>query len=141
MEVGTAETILKSRTLNVAFWCYLKQCFGSWNCWEHFDFIMTQFESMFWKWELLRKCWKRKRQMGHFNTICNDVLEVETGKKKMKARTLNCAFWRNLKQCFGSLNCWENVESEDANWGILALVVTMVLFTLQLLRKLYKQRC
>ena len=38
---------------------------------------------------------------------------------------LNDAFWRYLKQCFGSWNCWENVESEDANWGILTLFVRM----------------
>ena len=33
---GTAENILKSRTLNGAFLRYLKRCFGSWDCGETF---------------------------------------------------------------------------------------------------------
>ena len=71
----------------------------------------------------------------HSDTIWNNVLVVGT------AENILISLWINLNQCFGSGNCWENVESEYANWGILALFVTMVLFTLQLLRKLYKQRC
>ena len=35
-EVGTADTVLKKRMLNVAFCRNLKGCFGSWNFWEFF---------------------------------------------------------------------------------------------------------
>ena len=39
LEFGTAEKILKARMQNCAFWCYLKRCFGSWNCLENFDLV------------------------------------------------------------------------------------------------------
>jgi len=34
--VGTAENVLKSRTMYGAF-IYLKQCSWSWNCWANFE--------------------------------------------------------------------------------------------------------
>ena len=46
---------------------------------------------MFRKLKLLRKCWIRK---------------------------LNGAFWCYLKRCFGSWNCWENIETKEAKWCI-----------------------
>jgi len=62
LEVGTAKKLLKARKLNGAFWCYLKRCFGSWNCIENFVerkrakwCILALFEKLFWKLELLRK--------------------------------------------------------------------------------------
>jgi len=33
-EVGTAEKVLKTRSLSVANRRIIKRCFGSWNCWE-----------------------------------------------------------------------------------------------------------
>ena len=83
--------------------------------------------------------------------IWNDVLEVGTAEKIFKSRMLNSAFWLNvyevktvehilkirplygafwwnLKQYFGSWNCWENLESEDAYWHILILFETMLFF-------------
>ena len=39
LEFGTAEKILKAKMQNCAFWCYLKRCFGSWNCLENVDLV------------------------------------------------------------------------------------------------------
>ena len=38
--------------------------------------------------------------MVHSAAIWNDVIEVETAEKKIKTRSLNCAFFRNLKMMF-----------------------------------------
>ena len=75
---------------------FLKKC---WKCWEKNEIkdakrrILTLFESMFWKLELLRKFWKRGRLMVHSAAIWNHVLEVGTAKKCFKTRSLNCAFF------------------------------------------------
>ena len=39
----------------------------------------------------------------------------------MKGRKLNGALWRFLKQCFGSRNALENVETKEAKWCIRTL--------------------
>jgi len=36
-QVGTAEKLLKSSSLNGALWRNLERCFGIWNYWETFD--------------------------------------------------------------------------------------------------------
>jgi len=38
----------------------------------------------------------------YFNAIGS---EVGTAEKHFKTRSLICAFWRNLKRCFGTWNC------------------------------------
>ena len=61
LDVGTDETILKAKTQNGALCLYLKRFLGSWNTWEHFEIkddvwcILTLFEMMFLKLEMLRK--------------------------------------------------------------------------------------
>ena len=42
------------------------------------------------------------------NALDSMFSEVGTAGKPFKTRSLKCAFWRNLKRCFGSMNCWEN---------------------------------
>ena len=72
--------------------------------------------------------------MVHSDAIWNDALEVWTAEKKMG--TLNGAFWRYLKRCFGSWNSCENFEVNDANWSVLILFKTLLFFLkLELLRK------
>ena len=100
---------LKTKTLNGAFWRYLKLCFGSLNCWENFEIILMQFESVFWKWVLLRKCWKWRHQLVHFNIMCNNVLEVGTAENCFKSMMLNGAFWRYFKWCFSFSNLWLSI--------------------------------
>ena len=39
--------------------------------------------------------------------------EIGNAVKLLKPRSLNCAFCRNLKRCFGSWNCWELIENES----------------------------
>ena len=64
-EVGTAENFLKSKTIYGIFCRYLKLCSWSWNCWENFKSkdakwcILVLFETIFRKFELLRKFWKQ----------------------------------------------------------------------------------
>ena len=56
---GTAENILKPRTLTGAFLRYLKQCFGSWDCVETFGnkdanlYFLAVFKTILWKLEKL----------------------------------------------------------------------------------------
>ena len=120
LEVGTDENMLKSRMMYGAFWRYLKQYYWSWNCWEFFKSndakrcILALYETMVWKLELLRTSWKQGWCMVHSDAIWNNVIEVGTAEKILKARTLNGAFWHYLKRCFGSWNCWEFFENEVA---------------------------
>ena len=64
-EVGTAENILKPRTIYGALWRYLKRCSWRRNSWENFKSkdtkwcIMALFETIFRKLVLLRKLWKQ----------------------------------------------------------------------------------
>ena len=76
--------------------------------------------------------------MVHSCAICNDLQEVGTAEKKVKARKLNGAFWCCLKWCFGSWNCLENVESKEAKWCIQTLFET-VFWKLELLRNFRNQ--
>ena len=55
-----------------------------------------------------------QKNVGHFE-------------KKLKSKTLNGAFWRNMKRCFGSWNLGETFENKDANWWFLAVFETMIL--------------
>ena len=48
--------------------------------------------------------------------------KVWTAKKMLKTMVLNCAFFRNLKRCFGSLNCWENFKKADRLIGQSATI-------------------
>ena len=73
------------------------------------------FETMFWKLELVRTFGKRRRVTVHSTAIWNDVLEVGTAKKILKTRSLNVAFLRNLKRCFGSWNCWDFFFNRSLN--------------------------
>ena len=59
-EVGTAENILKPRTIYGALWRYLKRCSWRWNCWENFKSkntkrcILALFEWFLGSWN----CWE-----------------------------------------------------------------------------------
>ena len=55
-------------------------------------FILTLFGTMFLKFELLRKFWKHGRYMLNSNAIWNDVLEVGTAEKKLKAWAIYVEF-------------------------------------------------
>ena len=116
LEVWAAE---KKRTWNGVFWRSLKRCIVSWKCWEHVKSkgeqqcfgiwnwseivevmddrwcILTLFETMFLKFELLRKLWKQEEKRG--------------------------AFWCYLKRCFGIWDCFENLEIMDDRWCILTI--------------------
>ena len=63
-EVETAETILKARTQNGAFWRYLKQILGSWNCWENVE--SKEKVSAFWFY--LKRCLGSWNCLEHFET-------------------------------------------------------------------------
>ena len=85
-----------------AFWCYLKRCFGSWNCLENFECkeaswcIQTLFETIF------KEFW-------------------ETAGNILRARSKLGAFWCYLKRCLGSWNCLHNVETKEAKCCIRTL--------------------
>ena len=57
LEVEKDEKMLKTRTIDGAFWRNLKRCSCSWNCWEHLK--------------------KQGRKIMHSDAIWNDVLELE----------------------------------------------------------------
>ena len=102
----------KTRTLNGAFWRFLKRYFGSWRNFEIKDAnwsVLSLFKTMFLKLKLLRK---------------------------MKIKPLYVAFWYNLNRSFGSWNCWEHLEIEDAKRSILTLFETMFLFFISLIKYL-----
>ena len=44
--------------------------------------------------------------MVHSDAISNDVLEVGTAEKILKAKDANSEFWRCLKRFVWSWNCW-----------------------------------
>ena len=69
----------------------------------------------------------------HSNGILNDVLGGGTAENILKSRTLNGAFLRYLKRCFGSWDCGETFENKDANWWFLAVLKT-ILWKLELRR-------
>ena len=143
LEVGTAENILKARTLNGAFWRYLKQYYWSWNCWEFFKSndakrcILALYETMVWKLELLRTSWKQGWCMVHSDAIWNNVIEVGTAEKILKARTQNCAFWRFLKHFIRKLELLRKFWKQWEKWCILMLFETMF-WKLELLRTFWK---
>jgi len=58
---------------------------------------------------------------------------VENAEKFLKSSTLNGAFLRYLKQCFGSWDCGETFDNKDANWYFLAVFKT-ILWKLELRR-------
>ena len=78
-------------------------------------------------------------EMVHSDAIWNDVLEVVTAYKKMKARKLNGTFWHYLKRRCGSCNCLEHVESNEAKWCILALFETVFSKLFQLFEECGRQ--
>ena len=119
LEVGTAEKLLKLKTL-------IARC------------ILTVFETIFWEVELLRKFWNQGRWMLLSYAIDSMFSEVGTAEKRFKTKSLNGAFCRNLKQCFGRLNCWENFENEVAYWCILSQYEMM--FEIGTAKKILKTR-
>ena len=99
----------------------------SWHWWESFETkdtkrcILAHFERCFWKLKMMRTFWNQGRYMVLSGGIWIDGLDDGTAWKTLKARTQNGAFWRYLKRCFGSWNCWEKCESKEAKWCILVL--------------------
>ena len=71
---------------------------------------------------------KLRTLIGAFYSILNNgVLGGGTAEKLLKSRTLNGAFLRFLKQCFGSWDCGETFGNKDANWYFLAVFKTILL--------------
>ena len=121
--------------------------------------LLTLFETMFWRLVLLRIVWRLGRVVLHSYAIWKDLLEIETAEKMLisrtlnsrtlkrcfmsskvlrkteKTRTLNGAFWHNLKRYFGSWNCWEKFKIKVAKWCLLTLFKTMFL-KLEVLKKI-----
>ena len=67
--------------------------------------------SIFWyfrKLELMRNFLKSLNDA--FSAIWNAALEAGAAKKTLKTISLNVAFFRNLKWCFWSWNCWDNLK-------------------------------
>ena len=42
------------------------------------------------------------KEKTHSGVIWNDVLEFEIAESILRTKTLDAAFWRYLKRCFGS---------------------------------------
>ena len=72
--------------------------------------------------------------------LFQQMLEILKCWEKLKSRTLNGAFLRFLKQCFGSWDCGETFGNKDADWYFLAVFKTILLewcfWKFELLRKL-----
>ena len=99
----------------------------SWHCWESLETKDTQRcilkrKYFFLKLEHLRTFWNQGHCMVHSGSIWNDVLEVGTAEKNLKARTQNVAFCRCLERFLTSWNCWENFESKEASWWKRTLI-------------------
>ena len=93
---GTAEKILKTRTLNGEFWRHLKRF------WTTENILKTRtLNGAFWR---------------HFK-------KNETAEKKKKTRTLNGAFWRHSK-LFGT--AVKNIEIKENKWCILTVFETIL---------------
>ena len=93
---GTADTILKTRTINGAFWLYLIRY------WTSENILKTRtLNGAFWR---------------HFK-------KIETAEKKKKTRTLNGAFWRHSK-LFGT--AVKNIEIKENKWWILTVFETIL---------------
>ena len=87
-EVGTAENILKSRTIYGAFWRYFKWCSWSWNSWENFKskgrkwWILALFKTICMELELLvRTIWKHGSYMMRSGAIWTMVWKLELLRK------------------------------------------------------------
>ena len=80
---------------------------------------------MVWKFESIDNKFKHGRLMVPSDTSWNDFLEVVTFENILNSRTLNDTFSRNLKRCFGSWHCWENIAIKDAKRYILREVETL----------------
>jgi len=74
------------------------------------------------------------------NGILNDIFGGRTAEKLLKSRTLNGAFLRYLKRCFGSWDCRETFENKDAYWCKLTLLIRCFR-NLELLRNFLKRGC
>ena len=69
------EKKLETRTIDCVFWRYKKIFFWSWNIWEHFKitndmwYILTLFETIFLKLEMLIYINKQERKVVHSGAI------------------------------------------------------------------------
>ena len=72
-------------------------------------------EFLFFTLEMLRQ-FKIKAAKRRILTLFEAMfLEVATVEKSLKSRTLNGAFIRYLRRCFGSWDCGEPFENKDAS--------------------------
>ena len=102
LEVETDEKILKTRTIDGAFWRYKKNIIsdvGTPLSWEHFEIKDMVHSDPIWN-DILEvgtaeKNLKSRQCMVHSEAIWNDVLEVGTAEK---ARSQNGTFWHCLKR-------------------------------------------
>mgnify|MGYP007091393975 CR=1 FL=1 len=119
LEAGNAEKMLKAKKIDNTFWHYLKCYCLSRRCWEKIEIkddrwcILTLFETMFFKLELLRKNKKQRLKMLHYLRYLKCVLEVATDEHIF-------------------------LKARGAKWCILTLIETMF-WKLQLPRKFWKQ--
>ena len=130
-----------------AFWRNLNKVLGVWKCWGKYIkkdaqwCLLTQFESMLWKYakwsiptlfETLYGAAERKIPIVFYMSILNSL----------KTRTIHCTFWCHLKRYFETAekvlekfgilmlletkfwNCRENLRSNEAKWYILTLFET-----------------
>ena len=134
--LGAAEKSLNIiRTLNGAFWRYLKRCFGSLNCWKKMGTLNGAF------WRYLKRCFGSWNSCENFEVndanwsvliLFKTLLFFLSWNccEKMRIRPFYAAFWCNLNRCFGSWNCWEIFEIKDAKRCILTLFETSIFLLL-----------
>jgi len=121
LKLITVDKMLYSRTRNGAHWRYLKKI-GSWSSAETFGSkdanwcIQTVFEMMFLDIGTTEKKIKYRTPNGAFRRNLNDVLVVGTAENLLKTRTLNGVFWHNLNRCFE--NAKKNTKSRRLNGAL-----------------------
>ena len=101
-QLETPEKFLKSRTLTGAFYHYLKQCFGSCNCWVNVKIKDA-------KCNILTLFW-------------NDVLAVGNSWVNVKIEDAK----RNILTLFEML--FRKLILNDSNWSVLILFKMMAFF-------------
>ena len=135
LEVGTAEKSLKAWKLNGAFWCYLKRCNGSWNCWE-------KFESMEAKWcilALFEECFRwLSEELFNVDIVMfiTEITHNKTIRYHVKLLTSSCfcyyfqhsllntpVYLQTLKDMTYSLNCISVLLCTQSVYFVWAVVM------------------
>ena len=111
-------------TFKTRFVMWLKQVTYQGRSWVHFDDAHN---------------WGRYNK-GVSPAISNDVSDVGTPEKMLKARTRNGTFWCNLNQSFWSWNCWDYFENKNVNWCIFNGISNNNVFGVGSAKKILKPR-